>query len=714
MAITLRSMSLLNSINKGYVYDVLVDVNSVPEDIKNEFFTNKKVSWRKSTKKYNSIVVVRAYDAIYRKYGEYEAEKFLNDSVTYFDPTPVGIIIKITDDPNPDLLTPKILDEVKKNCIEFGKSHLSIVGEDNFKSFETSIDKHLHLYINQPTYIDGVTESNGNEPGLNLYGEIIPLEDMISNPRDSINRIYFIYDIVPREKISRVDRTITTSFLYAANLLTCDKYEVYFEKGVAIRHIFHLCAISKDVITLAPIDNTYPMCLMNMKLVDNLGNKRKFKFSIARKDRIYPITFDGSANDHSITKPVFDSNIVRDELRSVELSSTTNEHYEVSIMFTSFRLCKNLESFICKKEIILKEIHSSAFEHTGLKEISLRKGLTEINNQAFSFTNIKEITIPSTVDCRIEKALPASVEKINIMCSKAELGTLIDTRINEHTLLYGNDRNLKRVYINDIDTAFGHNVIVGYNINELIINDLTDRLIAEYQIDDNTDRDTFAHPFKSLKIWKLVFGTRATKKLLEVAKTNPMGVVSIMCSLFVDTDVHMTVFSTSTSREDITVLTCLESAVQQAIEIGSCDKLLIEPCGYVSRKTGVSRLTNLRPDLEDSLLKKVKSSVQDLYRRNLAKDLTSFKRYYDSEDVIILSFGPGVKGEGFTYKSEPEENGTYLTIRQGNTACNNDIYSAFNTWHDGKWISDFYDGSKVIGFIKYVIPELEEIKEHRK
>lgn len=711
MATTLRSMSLLNSINKGYVYDVLVDVNSVHEDIKNEFFTNKKVSWRKSTKKYNSIVVVQAYNTIYRKYGEYEAEKFLDDSITYFDPSPVGIIIKITDDPNLDLLTPRMLDEVKKNCIEFGKSHLSIVGEDNFKSFETSIDRHLHLYINQPTYIDGVTESNGAKPRSNLYGEIIPLEDMISNPKTGINRIYFIYDIVQGE-ISRVDRTITTSFLYAANLLSCDKYEVYFEKGVAIQNIFKLCAISKDVITLAPIDNTYPMCLVNLKLVDNLGNKRKFKFSIARKDKIYPITAEGISE--FISKPVFDSNIVREELRSVELSSTTDEHYEVSIMFGSFRLCKNLESFICKKEIILKEIFSSAFEHTGLKEISLRKGLTEIHNQAFSFTNIKEITIPNTVDCRFDKALPASIEKINIMCSKSGLGTLIDTRINEHTPLYGNDRNLKRVYVNEMDTSFGHNVIVGYNINEMFIYDLTDRLIAEFQIDDNTDRDTFVHPFKSLNIWRLVFGTRATKKLLEVAKTNPMGVVSIMSSLFVDTDVHMTVFSTSTSREDITVLTSLESAVQQSIEMGNCDKLLIEPCGYVSRKMGVSRLTDLRPDLEESLLKKVKSSVQDLYRRNLAKDLTSFKRYYDNEDIIILSFGPGVKGEGFTYASEPEENGTYLTIRQGNTACNNDVYSAFNTWHDGKWISDFYDGSKVIGFIKYVIPELETIKEHRK
>lgn len=712
MATTLRSMSLLNSINKGYVYDVLVDVNSVPVDIKNEFFTNKKVSWRKSTKKYNSIVVVRAYNAIYRKYGEYEAEKFLNDSVTYFDPTPVGIIIKITDDPNLDLLTPRILDEVKKNCIEFGKSHLSIVGEDNFKSFETSIDKHLHLYINQPTYIDGVTESNGAKPGTDLYGEIIPLEDMISNPKTSINRIYFIYDIVPRV-VSRVDRTITTSFLYAANLLACDKYEVYFDKGIAIRNIFQLCSISKDVITLAPIDNTYPMCLVNMKLVDNLGNKRKFKFSIADSidDRIYPITIENISE--YLTKPVFDSNIVRNELRSVELSSTTNERYEVSIMFSSFRLCKNLESFTCKKEIILKEIFSSAFEHTGLKEISLKKGLTEINNQAFSFTNIKEITIPNTVCCQIDKALPASIEKINIMCSDATLRTLIDTRINEHTLLYGNDRNLKRVYINNMDTPFGHDVIVGYNINELIINDLTDRLITEFQMDD-PNRDTFAHPFKSLNIWKLVFGTRATRKLLEVAKTNPMGVVSIMSSLFVDTDVHMTIFSTSTSREDITVLTSLESTVQQAIEMGNCDKLLIEPCGYVSRKTGVSRLTDLRPDLENSLLKKVKSSVQDLYRRNLAKDLTSFKRYYNSEEIITLSFGLGVKGEGFTYESKPKENGTYLTIRQGNTACNNDIYSAFNTWYDGKWISDFYDGSKVIGFIKYVIPELEEIKEHRK
>ena len=711
MATTLRSMSLLNSINKGYVYDVLVDVNSVHEDIKNEFFTNKKVSWRKSTKKYNSIVVVRAYDAIYRKYGEYEAEKFLDDSVTHFDPSPVGIIIKITDDPNLDLLTPKMLDEVKKNCIEFGKSHLSIVGEDNFKSFETSIDKHLHLYINQPTYIDGVTESNGAKPRSNLYGEIIPLEDMISNPKTGINRIYFIYDIVQGE-ISRVDRTITTSFLYAANLLACDKYEVYFEKGVAIQNIFKLCAISKDVITFAPIDNTYPMCLVNLKLVDNLGNKRKFKFSIANKDRIYPLTAEGISE--FISKPVFDSDIVRNELRSVEISSTTDEHYEVSIMFSSFRLCKNLESFTCKKEIILKEIYSYAFEHTGLKEISLRKGLTEIHNQAFSFTNIKEITIPNTVDCQINKALPASVEKINIMCSNAGLGPLIDARINEHTPLYGNDRNLKRVYVNEMDTTFGHNVIVGYDINEMFIYDLTDRLIAEFQIDDNTDRDTFVHPFKSLNIWRLVFGTRATKKLLEVAKTNPMGVVSIMSSLFVDTDVHMTVFSTSTSREDITVLTSLESAVQQSIEMGNCDKLLIEPCGYVSRKMGVSRLTDLRPDLEESLLKKVKSSVQDLYRRNLAKDLTSFKRYYDSEDVIILSFGPGVKSEGFTYESEPKENGTYLTIRQGNTACNNDVYSAFNTWHDGKWISDFYDGSKVIGFIKYVIPELETIKEHRK
>jgi len=711
MATTLRSMSLLNSINKGYVYDVLVDVNSVPEDIKNEFFTNKKVSWRKSTKKYNSIVVVRAYNAIYRKYGEYEAEKFLNDSITHFDPSPVGIIIKITDDPNLDLLTPKMLDEVKKNCIEFGKSHLSIVGEDNFKSFETSINRHLHLYINQPTYIDGVTESNGAKPRSNLYGEIIPLEDMISNPKTGINRIYFIYDIVQGE-ISRVDRTITTSFLYAANLLACDKYEVYFEKGVAIQNIFKLCAISKDVITLAPIDNTYPMCLVNLKLVDNLGNKRKFKFSIAKKDKIYPLTAEGISE--FISKPVFDSSIVRNELRSVELSSTTDEHYEVSIMFSSFRLCKNLESFICKKEIILKEIFSSAFEHTGLKEISLRKGLTEINNHAFSFTNIKEITIPNTVDCQINNALPASIEKINIMCSKATLGTLIDNRINEHTLFYGNDRNLKRVYINNMDIPFGHNVIVGYNINELYINDLTDRLITKYQIDDRTDWDTFSHPFKSLKIWTLVFGTRATKKLLEVAKTNPMGVVSIMSTLFIDTDVHMTIFTTSTSTEDVTVLTSLESAVQQAIEMGNCDKLLIEPCGYVSRKTGISRLTNLSPELEESLLKKVKSSVQNLYRRNLAKDLTSFKRYYNSEEIITLSFGPGVRDEGFTYGSKPEENGTYLTIRQGNTACNNDIYSTFNTWHDGKWISDFYDGSKVIGFIKYEIPELEEIKEHRK
>ena len=166
--------------------------------------------------------------------------------------------------------------------------------------------------------------------------------------------------------------------------------------------------------------------------------------------------------------------------------------------------------------------------------------------------------------------------------------------------------NLKRVYVNEMDTTFGHNVIVGYDINEMFIYDLTDRLIAEFQIDDNTDRDTFVHPFKSLNIWRLVFGTRATKKLLEVAKTNPMGVVSIMSSLFVDTDVHMTVFSTSTSREDITVLTSLESAVQQSIEMGNCDKLLIEPCGYVSRKMGVSRLTDLRPDLEESLLQLIR------------------------------------------------------------------------------------------------------------
>lgn len=445
---------VFNSIESGYVYDVFVDLLSIPVDLRKKFFTDReKIPEKRSSMKTNSIIVERCLKSLEKNPAE--LIDLFNEFVHYVKDSPVGIIINVTNNLSVEekIEVNNILPYYNTSIRWFAEDGANLNLAESQRFVKTATNKVLVEDQNLLPYWYGV---------LNWYRTIW------THAEDKIRSIYILYG---NNNLAQpgIDQTVRYSFLLSLRMLTevgyltpSEKINIYFDRGEAISSIFHDGLLSDQVGNIRPLSKTDNPCYMKMKLEKDFKQRI---VEIAISNQPSPDNESKSASllmrniSAEFSTPKFNKSVLRDELISVDIQSTTKG--AITIPYHAFRLCRYLRRFTYSKLLKLTSIGAGAFSSTQLSNIKIKSG-TELCSSAFMESNLKYIKIQPQVTT--QKSRPTIHDLISY--PNGDCPIIEEIIVNDYISYY---RNIVDRAKNGVTLGKGHNGVSGF-VDTVVLN----------------------------------------------------------------------------------------------------------------------------------------------------------------------------------------------------------------------------------------------------
>lgn len=390
--------TVLNSRDSGLVYEVLADLKHLPQEIIEEYFTCKKVSYRNSITKTNSIILFRILDQIEELEG-IESRVVAEDyGFTYINNKPIGVAIGVAL-------------EVTKNYEKAKETINRHIGQfkDIHKEFAERVIRKQPLIDELLKREDKIIKEINNPDGIygviNWYSNILDFskEDLFEN-NDTFG-IYLVYDDTLLSQVTAEsyykDKTVFSLYQltlqYLRSIFRIKKINLFLDKGIAFGDVF-LHAINDP-----NVKKVWPLCeswcknsgytLAKMTLINYTydNGKKLVEFYCSgnsEAEACLPAQVIDSLHP-KITMPWFELSAMRDHLNKVELINTCGGGGLIKVLGRAFWNCKNLEKFIYSKNLHLK-VEYEAFKGTSIRDFCFNR-VIYVGNGAFLNTNLREI-----------------------------------------------------------------------------------------------------------------------------------------------------------------------------------------------------------------------------------------------------------------------------------------------------------------------------------
>lgn len=531
--------TVLNSRGSGLVYEVLADLKHLPQEVVAEYFTCKKVSYRNSIAKTNSIILFRILDQIEKLEG-IESRVVAEDyGFTYINNKPIGVSLEVTRDYE------KARGTINRHIGQFKDIHREFAERVIRK--QPLVDE---LLKREDRILEEINNSDGIYGIINWYSDILEFskEDLFEN-NDTFG-IYLVYDDTLLSKVTaegelncNKDKTVFSLYQltlqYLRSIFRIKKVNLFLDKGIAFGDVF-LHAINDP-----NVKKVWPLCeswcknsgstLVRMTLVNYTydNGKKLVEFYCSgnsEAEACLPAQVIDSLHP-KITMPWFELSAMRDHLNKVELINTCGGGGLIKVLGRAFWNCKNLEKFIYSKNLRLK-VEYEAFKGTSISDFCFNR-VIYVGNGAFQNTNLREICFNKSM-CAKNNAYNTDyivndvLNKITIEGSDDNISSIaggITKRpsINKFFLGRLGDKRYKSTSSTNYSVPFrvpmSRTLIYSVDIRQLQIGDISDELLLALK-DENINPKGNDYRgdglFYGCFIHKLCFSSRLTQKLLNM------------------------------------------------------------------------------------------------------------------------------------------------------------------------------------------------------
>lgn len=522
---TVQSQIIYDSVNTGFTYDVFVDVTKIEKEIRKKYFTDaKRIKYKQSIMKTNSLIVNMAAMDIAENKSEEDANDFLNNAVCFMSPTPTGVIIEVSESTAMDEESNKLFTLFKS----VGKWFVN--NETNLNLTET--EKWLDDY-------DCIL-SKAAAGTLGLYGKIKWYNDIWKyNDKNTCERISNIFILFSPGKIYTPvkDKTVLPLVLLTMNILTTifgsektDKFNLIYGSGMAIDTLYETSVLSDRINRFIPILKSTDLegSLVSLFLQRDDGSIKLLEFF--NRTQVNESGLVGCLDEY-LTRPKYNDNTVRKYLKKVTVTSGSPQ--KISIGEYTFYMCEKLTDFILGKNITVSDIGFCAFLGSGLKSIHLKNGLVDLGSCSLASNNLQELILPKSISNSdtMYSIVGRSIRRIRIQSDCPVLNTII--RNNNYGMTQLDELEISNIRVDRKDC-----LVNNCKIDTLRIKSISEALRQRLILDEELSNNATAGMFKDCKIWRLEFSVDLTRQMIRLFTGDQVLIKKIFDYLFNNCDIH--------------------------------------------------------------------------------------------------------------------------------------------------------------------------------